>query len=343
MKEIFKEAENTSAFLKCGIQGFAGSGKTFTACQIAIGLHNYIKSKKPIYFIDTETGADFLMPKFVEAKIKLFTSKTRAFSDLCLAVDEAEKNGSILIIDSITHFWNEVMQAFQDKMGVKRLLFHHWMPIKAEWRVFTDKFINSNLHIIMCGRAGYEYEYEKDEEGTNELVKTGTKLKAEGEMGYEPSLMLEMEKVKTDKRIGASWLNRCWVLKDRFDIINSKCFDNPKFDDFLPHIELLNLGGKHIGVDASRNSKDLFERNDSASNIWKRKQILIEELTDELDLRFDTRSKLGKETRINTLKTHFGTSSRKAIEELNILILEKGLEEIKKIKIEEVKTKKEEE
>lgn len=331
---LFQEAENESAYLKCSIQGFSGAGKSYTAMLIAIGLHDFIKAKKPVFYADTETGSSFLLPKFKEAKVELLTMKSRAFVDLLKAVDEAEKNASILIIDSISHYWSEILKAFQEKMEVKRLLFHHWLPIKAEWAQFTDKFINSNIHIIMAGRAAFEYSYEDDEEGVKELIKTGTKLRAETQMAYEPSLMLEMEMVKQERRIGSPYLNRCWVLKDRFDTINSKCFDSPKFEDFLPHIEKLNLGGKHTGVDLTKSSKDLFTKKDSASNIYKRKQILMEELHDEMDLKYGGRDTFSKQERIRILKTFFGTSSTKGIEQLDIKKLEKGLEEVKKIKIE---------
>ena len=112
---IFQPAELEMAFLKGGIYGGAGSGKTFTATNIAIGLHKFTKAKKPCYFIDTETGSDFVINRFEEAKVKLQVAKSRAFKDLLEAVTEAEKNGSILILDSITHFWNELMDAYQKK------------------------------------------------------------------------------------------------------------------------------------------------------------------------------------------------------------------------------------
>ena len=35
---FFKKAEKTNAFLKMGMMGFQGSGKTYTGTQVAIGL-----------------------------------------------------------------------------------------------------------------------------------------------------------------------------------------------------------------------------------------------------------------------------------------------------------------
>lgn len=98
----------------------------------------------------------------------------------------------MLIIDSISHFWKEVQDSYKKSKHRNRLHFHDWGQIKDQWGRFTDCYINSQVHIIMCGRAGYEYAYFEDEDGKKQLEKTGTKMKAESEMGYEPSLLMEM-------------------------------------------------------------------------------------------------------------------------------------------------------
>jgi hypothetical protein len=339
--KLFSKAENEMAYLKCGIQGFAGSGKTFTAVSVAIGLHKYIKSDKPVLFIDTETGIDFLLSKFKAEKIELLTAKSRAFVDLLAAVDEAERQGAILVIDSITHFWVELMDAYQKKKNKTRLLLNDWMPIKQEWRQFTEKFINSKCHIILCGRAGWEFDYEKGEDGVNELVKTGTKMKAEGEMSFESSLLIEMVKVRKENnkgKQGGTYFRRAWVLKDRFDKIDSQFFDNPTFENFLPHISLLNIGGEHRGIDADRNSQGMFNTDNSAAEWHKKKDIALEELKDKLSLLFPSSSKEDKEARIKKLESLFGSSSQTFIENLS---LEKIVEGLNKIKEEVAKCEKE--
>lgn len=329
---LFKVAQNESAYLKCGILGFAGSGKSYTAMRIATKLHKHIKSNKPIFYLDTETGSDFLLSHFENNNIQLSVCKSRAFVDLLSAVEEAEKKADILIIDSITHFWTELLEAYQKKKKITRLTLHHWMPIKQEWRQFTDKYINSQLHIIMCGRAGWEFDFVEDSEGVKELAKTGTRMKAESEMGYEPSLLVEMEKVRTEAgRIGGSFLHRAWILKDRFDKINGKFFDNPNFEVFLPHINLLNIGKQHIGVDKKQDSQSLFNSDKSASERFKQRDILLEEITSEIVLRFG-RSDESKKAKIKMLRDIFGSSSWTAISGFSNEKLQGGLDKIKKMK-----------
>src|SRR5262249_17947232 len=156
-----KKAEMTSAFLKMGLMGFAGSGKTYTATETAIGLVLLMRERgieqgnKPLFFLDTETGSDWVAPRIQDAGIKLFTAKTRAFTDLLGAVREAEANSSLLLVDSVTHFWTELTESYMKKKNRTRLQFDDWAYLKGEWRKFTDLFINSGVHIVIAGRAGY--------------------------------------------------------------------------------------------------------------------------------------------------------------------------------------------
>src|SRR5262245_40908061 len=116
---LFQPAENTSAFLKMGLMGFAGSGKTKTSAVTAIGLVQYMQARglaelagRPVNFIDTETGSDWVKPDFDRASIPLQIAKTRAFADLLTAVRESEPSASVLIVDSITHFWKELCDSY---------------------------------------------------------------------------------------------------------------------------------------------------------------------------------------------------------------------------------------
>lgn len=334
MTELFKEGKNEAGFLKCGILGFSGTGKTFTSTSIAIGLQEFIKSKKPIYFIDSETGSDFVLPRFKEAKIELRVAKTRAFKDLLSGVQEAEQNGSILIIDSISHFWNELMQSYKEAHKLSRLTIRHWIELKPIWREFTELYLTSKLHIIMCGRATWEWGMEEDEEGIEELKKIGTKMQVEKDLGYEPSLLIEIEQIKKRKgqeyKIGQPYLYRAWIVKDRFNLINAKFFDMPTFENFLPHIEALNIGGEHKAIE-KRDSKDMFKDNGSKYMKQKKKEILLEEIKNEFFMAFPSTSAADKKKRIGLSRQLFGTDSWAKIEMMKLEELENGLKQIRKI------------
>lgn len=333
---LFKPATNQMAYLKAGLLGFAGSGKTFTAAELAIGLAKRINDPRPVAFFDTETGSDWMIPKFEAADVPLVVVKSRAFVDLKKAVTEAERECSILIIDSISHVWREMIEAYEQRMKRKYgLRFDDWGPIKREWGVFTDRFLNSQLHIIMCGRAGYEWEMDTDEEtGKKELHKVGTKMKAETEMAYEPSLLVEMVRLKrshaTKDINDRGWIHRAVILKDRSDRMNGAEIDNPTFDSFLPHVEYLNVGGAHLGVDTSRSSEDLFDSPDGAYQRKRRVDIALEEIKDALALaELDGRSKESKRRMVELLTEVFGTSSWTAIGGMQLEGLEDGLRDLR--------------
>jgi len=335
MMSLFQPAESTSAYLKMGMLGFAGSGKTKTAGLTAIGLVKHMQkfgidyASKPVYFLDTEKGSDWLKVDFDEANIPLATFKSRAFSDLLLAVPEAQANGSVLIIDSISHFWKELCETYQTKKAEQfkrttyRLQFADWGYLKSEWSKFTDMFVNSPLHIILAGRAGYEYDFF-EEDGKKELEKTGVKMKAEGEMGYEPDLLVHMERHQEmdGNSVAATWRDAT-VLKDRSTLLDGDTFkfesrlaDGSKMTTeqlvrqvwaaFGPHIKLLNLGGKQLGVDTSRTSGSLIKIDRKDWTAMQR-EIWNERVTNLLTLHF-SQSADDKKKRLTAIEECFGAT-----------------------------------
>jgi len=328
---IFKPAKNEIAFLKAGIMGFQGTGKTYTALTLAIGLHKHIKATKPIMFLDSETGSSWGIDRCNKEGIALEVAKDKSFITLIPALEEAEKNASVLIIDSITHYWNELQQSYREAKGIKgRMAFHHWNNIKPQWHEFTDCFINSKVHVIICGRAGYEWLDEEDEDGITKSVKGGTKMKAEGEFGFEPNLVIEMTATKGKKK-GDKYLHTAFVTKDRRQdekTLDGKSFENPVFENFLPHIESLNLGGDHTGV-TKKGSKEMFiDTTDGLS--WEKKKKIkdgyIEEFEKTLEFHYGGSKQENKHARLALKKHFFKTYSDIEISTLDLTVLLDGLQ-----------------
>jgi len=306
----FRSAGNRQAYLKCGILGFQGSGKTFTASQIAIGLHKSLRSRglpggdAPVYFLDTETGGSFVDPLFKKEKIELLSASSKAFADLNPAIDQASKSGGILMIDSITHFWHELMDAYKKRKRRDNLSMRDIVWLKDHWRKFSDAYVNAPCHIIMCGRAGWDYDYvEVDDDGKKQLTKTGVKMKAESETGYEPSLLVRMEQHQDISRDPIEVWCTATIIKDRWDSIHGKQFRNPKYKDFSPHIEKLNLGGTHEGVDNSRTSDSEIPSDD-----WKKrsdeKGIVLDEIKELLVKHFPGTAQAAKKGKGDYLEKH---------------------------------------
>lgn len=324
---MLQKATNKHAYAKIGIYGEAGSGKTWTAALIAIGLHKHANLTKPVGMFDTEPAASFIIPLFEKAGIEfLVYDKSRALRDLMAFMDEAEKECSIVLVDSITHVWRDAQDSYLKKMNdirarkrqkpIYQLEFHHWKPIKAEWQKFTDRYLSSKVHCIVCGRAGSIYEYQQREDGKMELITTGTKMATEKELGYEPSLLCEMVKHREDGRI----INRMLVEKDRTNTLNGNEIDYPDFHSLRPHFDYLNIGGDHFDSMNQRDSSDLYEEegNENFRNELRQREIECEEIKALFIVSgLDGSGKKEKVTRTVLLEQVFGTASWTAITEMN--------------------------
>jgi hypothetical protein len=330
---MLKPATNKMAFAKVGLYGTAGSGKTRTAAEIAIGLHGAIGSKKPVVGFDTEPAFSFVLPLFQKAGIELLVAdESRALVDLMKFMDEAEQASDIVIIDSITHVWRDAQESYLARLNETRkrygkkplpaLEFQHWRPIKAAWADFTDRFLSSKMHVIVCGRAGNVYEYQDKDDGTGkkELITTGTRMATEKELGYEPSLLIEMVIERDNGRA----INTAVVQKDRADTLNGHEIQMPDFEKLRPHFDALNIGGAHFESMERRDSKEMFPEADESG--WdKEKQdraIWAEEIAELMKKHFPSQSVDDKQKRADLLEKIFGTRSWTAVESMRSSALE---------------------
>lgn len=331
---LLQKFEPRQAYLKMGIMGLAGSGKTYTATETAIGLVELMRQRGlnpgPVAFVDTETGSDWTGPRMQESGIELMVSRTRSLSDLIDIIGEAVDNKfSVLMIDSITHFWQVFCDEYAQRKNRSRgLEFSDWAFLKKHWRVFTDAYVNSPLSIIMCGRAGFEYDFFVNDAGKKELEKTGVKMKAETETGYEPSLLvlMEMEQQLVSGEVRGVRRNAT-IIKDRSNTIDGKTFHNPTFKDFLPHVEFLKLAGVHEPLDHKRDNAAFFSDDGKEFEQVRRKrekEACLEEIGEVIKKHHSGQSQADKDARGDLMEKFFGTRSWTRIEQLSIEALQKG-------------------
>lgn len=324
---LLQPAANQLAAAKIGIYGEAGSGKTRTATEIAIGLAKLADPPKPIAFFDTEGGSDFMIPFCADAGVDLLVAKARAFADLMTFMREAEAARAVILIDSISHTWDDLRESYEKKLRRRTgLEIWDWGVIKPEWRRFLNSYLATPCHAIVCGRAQNVYEQVYNESrGKQEVQVTGSRMKTERETGYEPSLLIEMERrPRSDGRGG--WDHVATVVKDRSDSLDGQEFSDPGFAEFAPHFHRLNLGGQHRPTDVDGDSQALFDSPDTAIERRTRAEAALEKITDAFALAdISTRSAAGKKQAIQLLTEHFGTSAWAEIKRLHVDRLEAGL------------------
>jgi AAA domain-containing protein len=287
-------------FMKAGIYGDAGTGKDTTAVIIANGLWHHFKLAKPIAFIDTETGAEYVNSLSRDGRqefgvvgtgLNIVGTKTRNFQKLVEFLDWCESNASIAIVDSITHFWESLQRDMLDSINkvrvgkgqnpLSKLEIHHREAVNTRWAQFTTRFLNSNLHVILCGRSANVWETEINEEtGKREFNVVGTRMKVGADTSYEPSVVFQMERVyvgKNDQR------RICTVIKDRFGCMDGAQAENPKFDFFMPYVNLLTPAAENK-VDVT--SKTPIVVNEEGDAEWaqerRARSIAVENLVQAL-------------------------------------------------------------
>ena len=349
---LLKKAVNEQAFLKAGIFGDAGSGKTTTASYLAMAVSSALGKNKPVAFFETEAGSDFLIKKFEAEGIELLRVKSHSLAELIEVAKEAEQTCSCLVVDSISHVWEDLCRAKLDAVNkgrtkrnlykLEKLEFQHWADVKKTWAAWTALYLNSRLHIIVCGRAGGVWQFDtNDETGKKELQKVGTKMKAEGEFGYEPSLLIEMERVAKSGDVGSGWKHCAWVLKDRTDTINGLKFEFEKpraaykvgdwkstFKAFKPAIDCLNLGGEQITITESQTAEKLFPGADGESGGQMRAKqvdIALEEIEETIKLIWPGSDAASKQCKIILIESLFETRSWTAVQSKSLEDLQKAV------------------
>lgn len=330
---ILKPAKMGASCLKFGIYGDAGSGKSFTATLVAIGLHKYIKSQKPIAYYDSEGGSDYLLHIYEKEGVELLVAKSDSFSDLKEFTREAIKRVDIAIVDSVSLPWDELQKAYMKKHHLDQIRhWAHWKTIKAKWREdFSDIYLEAPIHFLVCGRAGIVLEEVEDDQGIKELKQTGMRMRVEKELGYEPSLLVELEKVRSKSTGTPGWVHRAWVAKDRFDLLDGKHFDEPTFESFLPHIEKLNIGGKHKPRDTKQTSEEEFQRRNWGDKYFKLHDQLLDKIKITLEQLYPGRSDTAVNSRRDICEEIFGSKSWEEIKDVDLFnneILQVGYEKL---------------
>lgn len=305
--------------------------------------------------IDTENATDYIAPLVKELTgLDLIGDRTREFSALVPLVEECVKAGvSVLIVDSVTHFWRNLMESYlagvnemrarKGQQPRARLEFQDYAQIKQQWAKWADAYLNAPMSIIIAGRAGYEYDMSVNEEtGRKELEKTGIKLKAEGEFGFEPSCLAQCELDQEPTGDGKfKQVRTMTILKDRFGVIDGSVFTFSKgkthtdemqavWNAFKPHLDLLKAG-QHSTVTTKVTAMPVSEEGDvDWARERKARTILTEEIQGAIVSVIPGLSADEKKRKADILQRVFGTRSWTAIENMQSAALREAVPRLKR-------------
>lgn len=250
----FKKKTNTKAALKIGIYGPPGSGKTFTSLLCMEGLSR--AARKRFAYVDTEKGTDFYASHVAARKVHpeafdFDALETRSLTEVLTEVRKLDHNVYCgVVIDSITHLWEAAQAAYTGKRTSQGgIPIEAWGRIKKPYKDLIAWILSTPLHVIICGRQGNDFDTGED----GKMVKTGVKMKAEGETAYEPDILIRME---PEKEGGVS---RLYALgeKDRTGVIAGRWIELPSdqppgytFKNLVEPLLGLVAGNEHGNIDA---------------------------------------------------------------------------------------------
>lgn len=182
-----RKAERKKAKLRLGISGSSGSGKTWSALEIAQGMGGKIG------MIDTEAGRGELYGNdFAYDIIRLDApySPERYIE----AIKNFERAGyDVLIIDSLSHAWvgDGGVLSIVDRAGSKSFT-EGWRVATPKQNALIDAIITSKLHIITTFRVKTEYVVELDARGKSAPRKVGLAPIQRDGLEYEFTLFMNM-------------------------------------------------------------------------------------------------------------------------------------------------------
>lgn len=182
-----RKAQRQGARLLIQLSGVSGSGKTYTALQLAYGLAGQNADK--VVLIDTENRrgslyADCLPQPFNILDFYAPFSPQRYIE----AIDAACRAGAeVIVIDSVTHEW-EGPGGCQE-IANQNPRFADWKKAKAEHKRFMTHMLQSPAHIIACTRAREKTDFSD----TRNPVKLGVQPIQEQNFSYEATVSLMMQ------------------------------------------------------------------------------------------------------------------------------------------------------
>jgi hypothetical protein len=190
-RPVIRKAERRKSKLRLALVGPTGSGKTYSALQLAFGLGTKIG------MIDTEHGSGDLYADLGDYDvITLEPPYTVAkYRDAIRAFEEAGYD--TIIVDSLSHAWSGEgglldKQGQLENSGKYRNSFATWREITPEHNKLVEQMLGSPAHIIATMRTKTEYVIERDDRGKNSVRKIGLSPVQRDGVEYEFTLVMDV-------------------------------------------------------------------------------------------------------------------------------------------------------
>lgn len=185
----FAPAVRHEAKARAAIIGPTGSGKTWTALEWAAVLGDRVA------VIDTENGSASLYSDRYTFDTATWRPPYSA-SKLTAAIGDAAASYDVVVIDSLTHFWQgeggvlDVVDAAAQKARGNQ--FAGWKDGSPVWRALLDSLIFAPCHVIVTMRSKMDY-VQTQIDGRTKVEKVGMAPVARNDVEYEFTVVGDMD------------------------------------------------------------------------------------------------------------------------------------------------------
>lgn len=193
MNLTFQPATRHEAKARVAMIGPTGSGKTWTSLQFARILAG---ETGRIGLIDTENASASLYADVHDFQTAAWYPPYDA-AKLAAAIHDAAKQFDVLVVDSLTHFWQGdggvldiVEQEGAKNRGNK---FAGWAKGTPLWRSLLDALIFAPCHVIVTMRSKMDYVQTTDANGRAKVEKMGMAPVARNDVEYEFTIVGELD------------------------------------------------------------------------------------------------------------------------------------------------------
>lgn len=218
----FKKAKRENIWVKAISIAPSGAGKTYSNLRIATGMAKAIEGATGeecrIAYIDTESRrSTYYAEEFDFDILELKAPFTpESYVD---AIDEALDAGyKILVIDSLSHEWKGKGGCLEIHSKMPGNSYTNWSKITPRHEKFTDKLIDSPIHLFATVRGKDKYVLE-EQNGKQVPRKVGVGYEQRDDLEYLFTVAFTLEQ---DTHYFSTVKDNTHMFEDRHDILTEK-------------------------------------------------------------------------------------------------------------------------
>lgn len=181
-----RTAQRNKAKIKMALAGPAGSGKTKSSLFIAYGLCGNWNN---VAIVDTENNSADLYADLGPYQVLALSPPFTTEKYINAIIICQQKGIEVIIIDSITHEWEYILELHGNMAGNS---YTNWHKVNPTHNSFVQAILQSPIHIISTIRTKQDYILS-EKNGKMVPEKVGMKSITRDGMDYEFTLVFDLD------------------------------------------------------------------------------------------------------------------------------------------------------